>query len=114
MAAPLMGLNLRGVVMRLSWAIAVSAAATFGGLTAATAIAQSLVLPEAPGKQQIMDSCTRCHGLDIIVAQPRSPDEWSEVVSIMVGQGLALTDDEYDRVLTYLSTNLAPPETGPD
>jgi hypothetical protein len=26
----------------------------------------------------------------------------------MVGHGAALTDDEYDKIVTYLSTNLAP------
>jgi len=26
----------------------------------------------------------------------------------MIGQGAVLTDDEYNKVVTYLSTNLAP------
>ncbi|WP_416908538.1 MAG: hypothetical protein ACMVO5_02665 [Polymorphobacter sp.] len=78
---------------------------------AAAAAAQTLSLPEAPGKQQVEAHCTRCHGVEVITAQPRSPDEWMEVVSIMVGNGVKLTDQEYDEVVTYLSNNLAPPET---
>lgn len=78
---------------------------------AAAAAAQTLSLPDAPGKQQVEAHCTRCHGVEVITAQPRSPDEWMEVVSIMVGNGVKLTDQEYDEVVTYLSNNLAPPES---
>ncbi len=80
------------------------------GMIAAAAVSQAIDLPEAPGKQQVLDSCTRCHGVDVIIAQPRSPDEWTEVVSIMVGHGTVLTDAEYDRILAYLSANLGPKE----
>lgn len=66
-------------------------------------------LPEAPGRQQVIDSCTRCHGVEVITAQPRSPDEWMEVVSVMVGNGVKLTDAEYEQVVRYLSENVAPP-----
>lgn len=99
-------------MMRLP-AVLVSGFAACAAIAGATAIAQEVVLPEAAGKQQIVDSCTRCHGVDVIVAQPRSPDEWVEVVSVMIGHGAALTDDEYDRVVAYLATNLAPDETAP-
>jgi competence protein ComEA len=69
-------------------------------------------LPEAPGKMQIVESCTQCHGVDVL-AQRRSPEEWSQVVSRMIGNGASLTDDQYKTVLTYLSTNLAHPEGAP-
>lgn len=79
-----------------------------GAIAGAAALAQGISLPEGPGKQQVMDACTRCHGVEVIVAQPRSPEEWEVVVSTMIGQGAVLTDDEYGKVVTYLSTNLAP------
>lgn len=88
--------------------------AGLAAIVGVSAIAQGVSLPEAPGRQQIMDSCTRCHGVDVIVAQPRSPDQWSEVVSIMIGQGAVLNDEEYERVVTYLSANLAPAKAAPD
>lgn len=78
------------------------------GLFATAAVSEGVGLPEAAGKQQVLNACTRCHGVEIIVAQPRSPDEWAEVVSIMVGHGAVLNDDEYGRIVAYLSTNLAP------
>lgn len=82
----------------------------FSGIFAAAAISQAIGLPEAAGKQQVLNNCTRCHGVDVIVAQPRSQDEWAEVVSVMVGHGAVLNDDEYDKIVAYLSTNLAPRE----
>lgn len=88
--------------------------AASSAIAGATAILQEVSLPEGLGRQQIVDSCTRCHGVDIIVAQPRSSDEWSEVVGTMIGQGAVLTDDEYETVVTYLSKNLAPKENTPD
>jgi len=75
---------------------------------AALASADGVALPEATGKQQIVRSCTGCHGIDMIMDQPRTSDEWSEVVSAMIGKGMTLTDDEYSKIVRYLSTNLTP------
>ena len=81
---------------------------SLSGSLAAAAVSQAISLPDAAGQEQVLGACTRCHGVDVIVAQPRSPDQWAEVVSVMVGHGAALTDDEYDKIVSYLSTNLAP------
>lgn len=77
---------------------------------AAMASAEGVALPEASGKQQIVESCTRCHGIDVIVAQRRSLDEWTQVVGTMAGIGMELTDAEYTSVMTYLAENLTSPE----
>ena len=74
---------------------------------AAMASAEGIALPEALGKQQIDKSCSACHGLDVIVAEPRSSDEWAQVVSTMIGKGMRLTDEEYNSVMSYLSEHLA-------
>ncbi|MFK8043543.1 fused MFS/spermidine synthase [Congregibacter sp.] len=78
------------------------------------AAAQDLIqhgntLPDAKDRELVIEVCTRCHGIDLVVEQRRSPDEWLQIVSMMVGSGMALTDDEYGRVVTYLSENLASP-----
>lgn len=85
--------------------------AVFGTFAASAVIAQSLDLPEAAGKKQVVEACIQCHGVDVILAQRRTPDEWSQVVALMVGQGAKLTDDQYKTVVDYLSKNLAPPAT---
>jgi len=74
---------------------------------AAMASAAGIALPEALGKQQIDRSCSACHGIDVIVAEPRTPEQWSQVVSTMIGKGMKLTDDEYNTVMSYLSQHLA-------
>ena len=80
----------------------------FSGLFSAVAVSQVISLPEAAGKEQVLSACTRCHGVDIIVARPRSSEQWAEVVSVMIGHGAVLTDAEYSKIVDYLSTNLAP------
>lgn len=90
-------------------ALIAAAAVTGGLLTAGAVIAQPSDLPEGPGKAIVLDSCTACHGVDLITAQRRSPDEWGQVVDRMVGNGAVLTDAQYKTVVTYLSTSLATP-----
>ncbi len=79
----------------------------FSGVFSAVAVSHVISLPEAAGKQQVLSACTRCHGVDVIVAQPRTPEQWAEVVSVMIGHGAVLTDAEYSKIVDYLSTNLA-------
>ncbi len=74
---------------------------------AATAFADGISLPEALGKQQIEKSCGSCHGIDIVVAERRLPEQWAQIVSAMVGRGMSLSDDEYNSVMSYLSEHLS-------
>lgn len=68
--------------------------------------AQSAALPDGPGKAVVEQSCTNCHGADLITAQRRSPDEWSEVVNRMLANGAELTEEQNSAVMTYLGTYL--------
>ena len=94
--------------MRSLRAAMISAFAIICALFAREAGAESADLPEAPGKQQVLMSCTQCHGIDVMM-QRRSPEEWSQVVSLMIGNGAQLTDEEYNTIVGYLSANLALP-----
>jgi len=76
-------------------------------LTIATG-ARAQELPEGPGKALVQSACTQCHGIDVIVRQPRSRDDWTEVVSRMVGNGAELSDEDYNQVIQYLATHLEP------
>jgi hypothetical protein len=53
-----------------------------------------------------MTSCTRCHGIDMVVDKRRTRDEWLQVINTMVGSGMNLTDKQYENILVYLSRNL--------
>jgi mono/diheme cytochrome c family protein len=83
----------------------VSAVAAIAGVAA---VAQAVALPDATGRQQVMDNCTRCHGVDLIIAQPRTSEQWSEVVSAMIGHGAEMSDEDYNRIIAYLAENVGP------
>ncbi|MES2295035.1 MAG: hypothetical protein V4527_17180 [Pseudomonadota bacterium] len=70
-------------------------------------------LPPGDGHDVAQNVCTSCHGVDVIVSQRHTADEWSDVVSRMVGNGASLTDDQFAAVVKYLSTALAPEGAAP-
>jgi len=72
------------------------------------ACAYAQELPEGKGKALVRTACSQCHSLDVIIGQPRSREGWMDVVSQMVGNGAELSDDDYNLVIEYLSTNLGP------
>ena len=76
---------------------------------AAAAYAENASLPEAPGKGETLKLCSRCHGVDVVVAQRRTAGEWREVLNTMIGSGMRVTDDEYASILAYLTEHLGRP-----
>ena len=92
-----------------------SAAATANTITAAatppaspkaaSAAGVDAYLPEGPGKTEVMQVCTRCHGVNLL-AQRRSADEWSQVMGRMIGNGALMDDEQYSVVLAYLNKHL--------
>lgn len=52
-------------------------------------------LPDAPGKQAVMDNCTACHSPSTMLQQPRVPREkWEATVTKMVKLYKAPIDPE--------------------
>ena len=62
-------------------------------------------LPDGPGKDVILHTCTQCHDLFRIKANRRSPEEWEETLISMLNEGAQLNDEEFARVYVYLSRN---------
>ena len=62
-------------------------------------------LPDGPGKEVILNTCTQCHDLFRIKANRRSPEEWEETLVSMLNEGAMLNDEEFPRVHQYLSRN---------
>jgi mono/diheme cytochrome c family protein len=75
-------------------------------VTGTSAYAQEL--PEGPGKALVQSACTECHGIDVIVRQRRAREDWTDVVSRMVGNGAQLSDEDYNQVIQYLAMYLGP------
>jgi mono/diheme cytochrome c family protein len=93
------------------------AAAIIGSVAVSTAVSNKVMaqddpLPPGPGKQVLLDSCSSCHDASLVAGQKRSPSDWDDVVSRMVGMGASVNDDQYKAITTYLNTNFgtgAPP-----
>lgn len=62
-------------------------------------------LPDAPGRDTVQKVCGSCHGADVTVQKGRTRQEWGQVIATMVTRGAKATDEEFARVLDYLSTN---------
>ena len=62
-------------------------------------------LPDGPGKEVVLNTCTQCHDLFRIKANRRSPEEWEETLISMLNEGAMLNDEEFARVHQYLSKN---------
>jgi hypothetical protein len=90
-----------------TYRVAVIAAVLSSGMFFADpSVAQ--MLPPGQGQDIVQNACTMCHGVDVIVSQRHTPDEWRDIVSRMIGNGASLTDDQYVTVVKYLGTKLAP------
>jgi competence protein ComEA len=54
------------------------------------------------GAQEFQAVCAKCHPPDRIVAGRRTKTQWEETLEKMTKLGAAITDDNYDILLTYL------------
>jgi cytochrome c5 len=61
-------------------------------------------LPDGPGKDVLLNTCTMCHQLTRIRFAPRSAEEWEETLFAMLNEGAPLSVDEFIRVHAYLAT----------
>lgn len=65
--------------------------------------AQDIVLPDGKAKTLIQNTCTECHGLDMVVSSNMSSDEWKTTLDQMIKRGATLSKDEREVVLEYLT-----------
>jgi mono/diheme cytochrome c family protein len=69
---------------------------------------QAQDLPAGKGKDVLEKVCQECHGLDVIVSQHASKDEWTSIVDSMVARGAGGTKEELDTLVEYLAKNFGP------
>jgi virginiamycin B lyase len=70
-----------------------------------TKAAEQFVLPEGAAKQTVETMCVGCHDLRRVVHSNYSPDEWHNVVNMMVSAGAPLSAAQKDAVTDYLVAN---------
>ena len=65
-------------------------------------------LPDGPGKEVLLDICTRCHDLQRVRRQRNTPEGWLEILDAMLNEGAPLTDKDLPVLLRYLARNFGP------
>jgi hypothetical protein len=55
-----------------------------------------------------VEACTACHTLDRVKSQRLTSEEWRGTIAGMISEGIALTDEEVDLVVGYLTTHFGP------
>ena len=73
----------------------------------APAKAQSLKLPDAPGRATTEKVCGECHGAEVLIGRQETKETWAAIVDDMIQRGASGTDDEFFEVVNYLSTNFS-------
>jgi cytochrome c1 len=62
-------------------------------------------LPEGPGKDILLNTCTVCHDLGRVRIHTVSREEWEETLSTMLNEGAMLSDQDFPVLLNYLARN---------
>jgi len=60
-------------------------------------------VPDGPGKQILLNTCTMCHNLQRIRNGRRSPEEWEETLLAMLNEGAPVSDEQFPVIHAYLS-----------
>jgi quinoprotein glucose dehydrogenase len=61
------------------------------------------LLPPGPARAVTIRACATCHGLDVVVNQRLTPQEWTNVVQTMSAKGAPATPAELNMIQSYLA-----------
>lgn len=73
-------------------------------LMAAPAFAQS-PFPPGEGQKVVADACTQCHAAELVTNTGKTREGWADTVTTMIGNGAAVTDADFNKVVDYLAKN---------
>ena len=62
-------------------------------------------LPDAPGKEQVVAVCSKCHEPQRVAALRLTREGWEEVVAKMQTLGAKASDEDFKKITDYLSEN---------
>jgi len=65
-------------------------------------------LPEGPGKDVLLNICTRCHDLQRVRRERNTTEGWLEILDAMLNEGAPLPEKDLPVLLRYLARNFAP------
>jgi len=65
-------------------------------------------LPDGPGREVLLDICTRCHDLQRVRRERNTAEGWLEILDAMLNEGAPLTEKDLPVLLRYLARNFGP------
>ncbi len=65
-------------------------------------------LPEGPGKDVLLNICTRCHDLQRVRRERNTAEGWLEILDAMLNEGAPLPEKDLPVLLRYLARNFGP------
>lgn len=77
-------------------------------LASVASASPAATLPPGPDRALVQAKCTSCHTANRIVRRGRDRAEWTATLTVMRAKGLRMSDDEANRILSYLGTALGP------
>ena len=69
-------------------------------------------LPDGPNRETVQRICSGCHSVQMFMGRGMTREQWSGVVSNMIGRGAKISDEEFDQVVDYLGKTLPPGKQG--
>ena len=62
-------------------------------------------IPDGEGKKELKKVCGTCHPVEQVVARRRTEKGWEQSIGDMIARGAKGTDDELEKIVTYLTDN---------
>ena len=98
------------LVAAVSWKAAVHAEMLPARLTVASGHARQ-ELPDGPGKELLPKLCAGCHDLMFTVSTRETEEGWTRIVNDMRSKGADGTEEEFAKVIAYLTTYMGKPKS---
>jgi len=67
-------------------------------------------LPDGPGKEELKKLCAGCHDLMFTVSTRETEDGWTRIVNDMRSKGADGTEEDFAKVIAYLTAYMGKPE----
>ena len=67
-------------------------------------------LPAAPGRDELLSTCTACHALGTVTAQRHTASDWQAILQDMRARGAKMDDAAQSRIRDYLAAHLGSDE----
>ena len=62
----------------------------------------SELLPPGEARQSVLDSCSSCHNLKVVVLARKNRAEWAKAINDMIQRGAQLFPEEIEPITNYL------------